>query len=122
MTPDEVPLRDYMELLIKGLEAKLDAQSKFNAQHFGLNEIAIKKSEEAMLLRLENMNKFREQIQGERGALATKEWVGIMSEGLCTRLDKLENNSAFSAGKMWMVMAIFAAVPTVIALIALFAR
>ncbi len=41
-------------------------------------------------------------------------------EKLESRIRKLEMSSAFSSGKLWMVMAIFAVIPTILALIALF--
>jgi hypothetical protein len=122
MTPEEVSLRDYMELCMKGLDDKIDAQTRLMTQHFQLNEQAIKKAEDSMTLRLESMNQFRAQLTEERSSLATKEWSQDNMKILSGRLDKLENISSFSAGKMWMVMAIFAAIPTILAVIALFNR
>ena len=90
----EVSIRDYLDIRIKSLEDKIDSLSAFNAQHFQLSELAIKKAEESMTIRLNSMNKYNDRIQ------------------------KLEMSGSFSAGKMWMVMATFAAVPTIIALVA----
>jgi hypothetical protein len=146
---NEVSLRDYMEARFKSVDDKLIAQSKYIEQHFELNELAIEKAEESMLQRLESMNEFRAQIKDERGSYASKEMVesiklectdyatkelvtnstAAVKESLAstsTALDKrikaLENANSFSAGKLWMFMALFAAIPTILALIALFRK
>ncbi len=130
--PDEqltVSLRDYIDTRIKNVESQIKSLSEFNAQHFYLNEEAIKKSEQAMTVRLEGMNEFREQINKERSDYVTKETLNVIVENRETkfgivnkRLEKLEITNAFSAGKMWVVMAAFAIVPTIIALISLFGK
>ncbi len=120
--PDEVSLRDYVDLRIKNVEDKLDGQSKYMAQHFQLNELAIKKAEESMLTRLEGMNQFREQLNLERATYVTKEALIASMAERNSRLKTLETANAFSAGKLWMIMAIFAAIPTILAVIALFKK
>jgi hypothetical protein len=149
MDNNEVSLRDYIDIRFKSVDDKLTSQSKYIEQHFELNELAIKKAEESMLQRLEGMNEFRAQIKDERGDLATKESVesiklecaefaskelvtnsaNAIKESLAstsTALDKrikaLENANSFSAGKLWMFMALFAAIPTILALVALFRK
>jgi hypothetical protein len=146
---NDVPIRDYMDIRFKSVDDKLNAQSKYIEQHFELNELAIKKAEESMLQRLEGMNEFRAQIKDERGSYATKEMVesiklectefaskesvtnsataikesiAASSTALDKRLKVLENANSFSAGKLWMFMALFAAIPTILALIALFRK
>ncbi len=118
MTESEITLRDYIDVRIKNVEDKIDAQFHFSAQHFALNELAIKKAEESMLQRLEGMNEFREQIRDERGSLATKESMELILSAHNSRLGKLEISNSFSAGKMWAVIALFAIIPTIIAIIA----
>ncbi len=117
---DDVSLRDYLETCLKSLEDKIENQSEFIAQHFELNEKAIKKAEEAMQIRLEGMNEFRSQINMERMNYLTRDNYSVIHEELCKRVEKLETTNSFSAGKMWMVMAGFAAIPTILALLALF--
>ncbi len=112
--------RDYIDTRIRNVEDKLDFQKEFNALHFELNEKAILKAENSMTLRLEGMNDFRDQLTNEREGYATKEATELLLQAYDSRLGKLENASSFSAGRLWMVMAIFAAIPTVIALIAYF--
>ena len=143
---NQVSLKDYIDIRIKGLDEKLNSQAAFNLQHFTLNEMAIKKAEESMLQRLESMNEFRAQIKDERGSLATKDALESVRDSTDTRLKLLERSSenlvtkeylntvtekriktletanAFSAGKLWMVMAAFAVIPTIIALVALFKK
>jgi DNA repair exonuclease SbcCD ATPase subunit len=121
-TSDDVTIKDYVGALIKNLEDKIDAQSKFTAQHFQLNEIAIKKAEDSMTARLEGMNEFREQLKEERGSLATKEHLESMTASFDARLKTIENANSFAAGKNWIIMSLFAAIPTVLALIALFIK
>jgi hypothetical protein len=144
---DDVTLREYLTSLIQNIEDKLDAQAEYTMQHFKLNELAIKKAEDSMTMRLESMNEFREQLQNERQLLATKENLDSVSkdfenrirsyeearadyatkENLVTqggaldlRLKSLERANSFSSGKLWMVMAGFATIPTILALIAMF--
>ena len=111
-------IRDYIDTRIKNVEDKLDSQKEFNAMHFDLNENAIRKAEDSMTNRLEGMNEFRDQLREERGLLASKEYVQSRVESLARDIKKLEMTGSFSSGKMWMVMALFAAIPTIIALIA----
>jgi len=115
----EVPLRDYLEARIKNVEDKIDALTQLNAQRFSLNELAIKKTEDVILLRLESMNQFKEQMSAEKAKYATKESMASVLEAYDSRLKRLELANSFSAGKMWTVMAGFAAIPTVISVIAL---
>jgi hypothetical protein len=98
---NDVSLREYLEMRLDGVEK------------------AIKKSEESMLTRMAGMNEFREQINKERGDYVTKELFAVRNEAVDKRMGKLEQASSFSAGKMWMVMAFFALVPTIIGVIAL---
>ncbi len=95
MTPEEVSLRDYLDTRIKSLEIQLENLSRFETQHFQLNELAFKKTEDSFKLCLDVME---------------------------VRVKKLEMASAFSSGKMWMVMAFFASIPTILAVIALVTR
>ena len=116
----DVPLRDYIDTKITAIQANIADLKEYIEQHFTLNEKAVKLANESMLTRLESMNEFRAQIREERANLATKEDIANMYTRLDYRVNCLEEARAFSSGKMWMVMAIFAAVPTILALIALF--
>uniref|UniRef100_A0A6M3IXC0 Uncharacterized protein n=1 Tax=viral metagenome TaxID=1070528 RepID=A0A6M3IXC0_9ZZZZ len=119
---NDVSLRDYVDTRISSLEDKIDSLSRFTAQHFLLSEAAVKKAEESMLIRLEGMNEFRAQIREERVTYAAKVDLLNMEKLIYNRLKSLEEARAFSAGKMWVVMVGFAAIPTILALIALFIR
>jgi len=116
---NDVSLRDYIDTRFKGIELQITEQSNYVKQHFDLNDKAAQKSEEALLVRLDSMNQFREQINMERGDYVTKEMQAIRAKAVDDRLQKLEMASSFSSGKMWMVMAGFAAVPTIVGLAAL---
>lgn len=115
---NDVSLRDYMEAKFRNVEDKLDSQKEFNKLHFDLNEKAIKKAEDSMTTRLESMNEFRNQIKEERGNYATKEHISTLEKTIDNRIKPLETANAFTAGKLWVVMTIFAAIPTIIAIIA----
>jgi hypothetical protein len=71
----ECPLNSLYDEKFKLIHVKLDDNKAFEAQHFQLNELAIKKAEDSMTVRLDNMNEFRAQLASERGLLATKEQV-----------------------------------------------
>ncbi len=115
-----ISTRDYIDLRIKNVEDKIDSLEKYQTQHFELNELAIKKAEEAMLTRLESMNEFRSQINAERSEYVTKEALEMSVKERNARLESLEKSNAFAAGKWWMIVIIVTAVPTILALIALF--
>lgn len=118
--PDDVSLKEYIDIKIGTVQGSITDFRGYVEQHFELNDRALKLANEAMLTRLESMNEFRVQIKEERGSLATKENLCVLEDKLDKRITPLETSKAFSAGKMWMVMAIFAAIPTILALIALF--
>ena len=116
----DVSLRDYIDARIGAVQGSVDDLKDYFIQHFDLNDKAVKLANESMLTRLESMNEFRAQIREERVNLATKDDVVSTYDKLNARVCPLEESRAFSSGKMWMVMAIFAAIPTALALIALF--
>lgn len=116
----EVSLQHYIDTKIAAVQSNVNSLRDMVEQHFLLNDKALKMANEAMLARLESMNEFRAQIREERANLATKDDVITCYDKLDSRICPLEASKAFSAGKMWMVMAIFAAIPTILALIALF--
>lgn len=118
--PDEISLQHYIDTKIDAVQSNVNGLRDMIEQHFALNDKALKMANEAMLARLESMNEFRAQIKEERANLATKDDVITTYDKLNNRLCPLEESRAFSAGRMWMVMAIFAAIPTVLAIIALF--
>lgn len=100
MTPEEISIRDYIDIRIKNVEDKLDGQMQFFTQHFELNALALIKSDKEAGLRKVARDAAFKNIE--------------------ERMVSLEMTRTFSAGKLWMVMVLFAAVPTVLALIALF--
>lgn len=116
----DVPLRIYIDSRISAVQESIEDLKEYMEQHFTMNDKAVKLANESMLARLESMNEFRAQIREERANLATREDVIATYDKLDARLCPLEESRAFSSGKMWMVMAILTAVPTALALIALF--
>jgi len=109
---DDIDFKKYFELMVNSLEKRFE-------QKFCASEKALKKAEDSLLVRLESMNEFRAQINSERNLFITKESVAQIVEAVDRRIKKLEMAEAFSSGKMWMVMAIFASIPTAIGLAAL---
>ena len=116
----DVPLRDYIDTRIGAVQFDIASLKDYMQQHFEMDDRALQLANDAMLARLESMNEFRAQIREERVNLATKEDIINCHDRLNARICPLEEAKAFSSGKMWMVMVLFAAVPTVLALIALF--
>ena len=90
------------------------------AQQQKLFRQANAKAEQAMTIRLEHMNEFRDQINKERAEYVRREVLDKELKLIDTRFKSLERTKAFSEGKMWMVMAAFSAIPLIVALIALF--
>lgn len=62
---DYISLKEY-------LEHKIDAVEKLNQKTFEMNNLAIKKAEDAMNLRLESMNEFRASLKDQQSVFATK--------------------------------------------------
>jgi hypothetical protein len=89
------PLNNIIEEKFKGVENKLDSNQAYNAQHFQLNELAIKKAEDSMTVRLENMNEFRAQLVDERSTMVSK----TTHNDLEKRMTQLELAAAESKGK-----------------------
>ncbi len=114
----EVSLQEYIDIRIKSIERQIEDLSRFTAQHFELSERANEKAKEVMEIRLEGMNEFRSQIDKERTSYATKEMVEREVRLAGARIKRLEMSNSFSSGRMWMAMAGFAIVPTIISLIA----
>ncbi len=120
--PDEVTLRDYIDLKIcnvvekiNGVSAKIDAQTAFNSQHFELNELAIKKAEDSMTARLEGMNEFREQIKEERANYVTRDILALTVKERNIRLEALENAKAENKGQTEGKAASYAFIFSIIA-------
>jgi len=117
---NDITLQKYIDMRLKATEDKIDAQSTYIQQHFDLNDRALQKAEDAMLIRLDSMNEFRAQINKERTEYVTKDSLTILLQSMDKRLKHLEEANAFSSGRLWMVMAAFIVAPTAIALVALF--
>lgn len=96
----DVSLKEYIDTRTTSIEKNITDLRLYIQQNFDLNDRALKIAADDLNLRLKTMSDEHNSLNG--------------------RVKCLETTKAFSAGKMWMVMAIFAAVPTVLALIALF--
>jgi len=120
MADDSINIKEYVDRCVAHTDKSISDLKSYIDKVFELNKDALQLANESMLARLESMNEFRAQIKEERANLATKGDVTVVYDKLNGRLCPLEEAKAFSAGKMWMVMAIFAGIPTVLALIALF--
>lgn len=96
----EVSLQDYIDQRTNAIQDSIKDLRTYITDHFGMNDKALELAREEMSLKI---NKIENDCNG------------IHERVVC-----LETTKAFSAGKMWMVMAIFAAIPTILALIALF--
>ena len=85
-----VSLRDYVESELSSLQKQIDLR-------FASSEQALRKAEEALLLRFDSVNKFREQLSDERVNLVSKPEYQLAHEILqskigfnTSRLDKIE--------------------------------
>lgn len=90
---DIITLKEYIDTSINGLK-------DYFKQHFELDDKALKLANDDLSLRLKSINDGCEDI--------------------IKRVKTLEESKAFSAGKTKMAMALFAGIPTILALIALF--
>jgi len=97
----DVSLKEYIDVRTISIEKNIADLRLYIQQHFELNDKALKLAEKSLDSRFQEIDRNCNNIDG--------------------RVKDLETTRAFSAGKMWMVMAIFAGIPTVLALIALFA-
>lgn len=121
MTPgDEVTLREFMQSQIAGLKEYIVKQHESD-------EKALQLANRDILHRLEEQNEFRKQLDTERAEYVKREMLRKELEAIDTKIEtqaktikSLETVKAFTEGKMWMVMAGFAAIPTIIAIMAFF--
>jgi hypothetical protein len=95
MPPEDVSLRDYLEVKLESMSHKMDDQAKYIEQHFKLNELAITKAEDAMINKLESMNEWRGQSKDREASFASKETVA----GIEKNVKQLELSEAKIAGK-----------------------
>ncbi len=116
----EISLKEYTDTRLDGIEKQIVSLRDLVEQRFNMKECSDAKSAEAMAARLEHMNQFRTQINEERAGYVGRELMDKEIKLLDNRIKSLETTQAFSAGKLWVVMAIFAGIPTILALIALF--
>ncbi len=110
MSPDEVSLKEFIEVRLDALEARFD-------QRFEMTQAALVKADEAMLIRLENMNRFRAQILDERVEFMKRESCALQIKSCEVRLRGLETKSTFNSGRDWAVIACIGLVPTVIGIL-----
>jgi len=111
----EITLKEY-------LESKIENLKNLVYQRFEQLALALNKESESTRIHFENLNEWREQNRDERNLYATKETMDLILTAIDSRLKRLETANAFSAGKMWMVMAGFALIPTIIAVVAILIR
>lgn len=110
---DVVSIKVYIDTCVSSLREAMQ-------QHFDLNDKALRLANEAMLVRLESMNEFREQIKEERANLATKENLVAIYDKLDQRLKPLETSKAVSAGQLKLLTLLPSSIAGILALIALF--
>lgn len=119
---DSIDIKRYIDACVEKTDVKIDAVRDIMQQHFILNDRAVKLAEDALGLRLQSMNEFREQIKEERGQLATKEHLLALTKEFDARLRPLETAKFVSSGQVKLLMTLIAAIPTILALIALFTK
>lgn len=96
----DVSLQDYIDQKTGSIEKSITDLRSYLKDHFDMNDRALKLAREEMDLKIKKIEADCKDVNN--------------------RVVCLETSKAFSAGKMWMVMAIFAGIPTILALIALF--
>ena len=96
----DVSLQDYIDQKTGSIEKGITDLRTYLKDHFDMNDRALKLAREEMDLKIKKIESDCKDVNN--------------------RVVCLETSKAFSAGKMWMVMAIFAGIPTILALIALF--
>lgn len=131
-TNDSIPLREYVDLqfdtvrkqigvLEKGIQTTAEAHNRSHEREHAMTEQAILKADEAMTIRLENMNQFREQLTLERTSYLTKDEFARFEEGyqqrhmaIGERVSRQENMWSKLQGQM----VLFVAIPIILSLIA----
>jgi len=98
--PDDVSLKDYIDQRTNSIDQSIKDLRGYLKDHFDMNDRALKLAREEMDLKIKKIE---------------SDCKNVNDRVVC-----LETSKAFSAGKMWMVMAIFAGIPTILAIIALF--
>ncbi len=104
------------------LEERIAAQDEQYKLHFELNDKAINAAKEETDIHLGNLNNFKAETLRMEGVYQRREVSDKRYAVIETRLQKLEMSGAFNSGKSWMIVSIVAAIPTVLALVALFSK
>jgi hypothetical protein len=94
----DVSLQDYIDQRTNSIDQSIKDLRIYLQDHFNMNDRALKLAREEMDLKIKKLE---------------TDYKGVNDRVVC-----LETSKAFSAGKMWMVMAGFAAIPTIIGIIA----
>ena len=131
-TDDSISLRQYVDIVSKGLRDQidglatqialsLDAHNKAHEREHQMTETAVVKAEEAMTMRLEQMNEFRSQITDERGSYLTKAEFARFEEGYMSRhqeLVRLVNEQRNMWSRLQGQMVLITAAPVVLSMVA----
>lgn len=114
---DYISLKEY-------LEQKIEAVEKLNQKTFEMNNLAIKKAEDAMNLRLESMNEFRASMKDQQSVFATKAEFHshtssneIAIDDLKKQLGKIQTALEVTATKAGMPMVYIIGLGSVVSLV-----
>ncbi len=93
---ESVTLREHLEALLDGMDKRIQ-------ERFVLQGLAIDKAEDALNLRLANMNEVREQLQTQAGTFITRDRADTRADAMAHRIEGLEKVNANLAGRLTML-------------------
>lgn len=101
--PPNVALREYIEAQLDALERRLTLRAD-------LEQLAVKKAEEAMLIRLDGMNEIRAAMRDQTGQFVTRDTYETKHDTMVARVHLLETRVANLDGRAAIFSAIIALV------------
>lgn len=133
-TDDAISLREYMDreitsvrreiaTLANGIQETAKVHADAHTREHNMTNTALTKAEDAMTIRLEQMNEFRQQITTERGTFSTKPEVYEIAKRLeemitrnDARLTKVETFVISANAQMGTLRALMAVVMLALAI------
>jgi hypothetical protein len=88
---DDISLRHY-------IETRMNEYREAHSREHALESQSLKLARDNLEYRLEQMNRFREQVTSERGSLVSKETYENRHEMLALRIEAVEKSIATLAG------------------------
>ena len=123
---DNVSLRDYFDTCLDALEQTVktgfeNIEQRTSERSTSIKE-ALTKSEQVLSVRLEAMNKFREQINDERQSFVKKDELTTLLKEFTAEIRPLQDKQFWQRGAIWAIGIGFSLVISAVGILMQFLR